>query len=73
LREAAPTGSRKDLASRSILIGPPGKIVEELREIEASGISEVILYFSYGLKPAMMVEEQMRRFMEEIAPHFQAA
>jgi hypothetical protein len=63
----------QDLTSRSILIGPPGKIVEELREIEASGISEVILYFSYGLKPAMMVEEQMRRFMEEIAPHFQAA
>jgi len=30
----------------------------------------MILYFSYGLKPAMMVEEQMRRFMEEIAPHF---
>jgi hypothetical protein len=33
----------------------------------------VILYFSYGLKPAAMVEDQMRRFMEDIAPHFQEA
>jgi alkanesulfonate monooxygenase SsuD/methylene tetrahydromethanopterin reductase-like flavin-dependent oxidoreductase (luciferase family) len=63
----------RDLTSRSILIGPPEKIIGELREIEASGISEVILYFSYGLKPAAMVEDQMRRFMEDIAPHFQEA
>jgi alkanesulfonate monooxygenase SsuD/methylene tetrahydromethanopterin reductase-like flavin-dependent oxidoreductase (luciferase family) len=63
----------QDLTSRSILIGSPRKIVQELGEIEASGISEVILYFSYGLKPATMVEEQMRRFAEEIAPHFEMA
>ena len=61
------------LTSKSILVGPPEKIVEDLREIDASEISEVILYFSYGLKPAMMVEEQMHRFMEEIAPHFEGA
>ena len=32
----------QDLTSRSILVGPAEKIIEELTEIEASGISEVI-------------------------------
>jgi alkanesulfonate monooxygenase SsuD/methylene tetrahydromethanopterin reductase-like flavin-dependent oxidoreductase (luciferase family) len=60
----------EDLNSKSILVGSPAKIISDLKQIEASGISEVILYFSYGLKPRSMVEEQMQRFMEEIAVHF---
>jgi alkanesulfonate monooxygenase SsuD/methylene tetrahydromethanopterin reductase-like flavin-dependent oxidoreductase (luciferase family) len=59
-----------DLGSKSVLLGPPQKIIDELKAIEASGISEVILYFNYGLKPDALVREQMHRFMEEIAPHF---
>ena len=41
--------------------------------MERSGISEVILYFNYGLKPYPMVIEQMDRFAAEIAPAFAGA
>jgi hypothetical protein len=31
----------------------------------------VILYFNVGNKPHTLVKEQMQRFMEEVASHFQ--
>ena len=61
---------KQDLGERSILIGPPGKIIETLKSVEAAGIVEVILYFNVGNKPDTMVREQMHRFQEEIAPAF---
>lgn len=60
----------EDLTSKSVLIGSPEKIIEDLKVVEASGISEVILYFNYGMKPHDMVKDQMRRFMSDIAPAF---
>lgn len=63
----------ENLTNRSILVGPPQKIIEDLKGVEAAGISEVILYFNYGLKPHAMVKEQMQRFMEEVAPAFQGS
>ncbi|MBV9521341.1 MAG: LLM class flavin-dependent oxidoreductase, partial [Alphaproteobacteria bacterium] len=62
----------EDLTSKSILSGPPQKIIAELKAIEAAGIAEVILYFNYGLKPHGMVLEQMERFAAEIMPEFAA-
>jgi alkanesulfonate monooxygenase SsuD/methylene tetrahydromethanopterin reductase-like flavin-dependent oxidoreductase (luciferase family) len=62
----------EDLTNRSVLIGTPEKIIDDLRGIEASGISEVILYFNYGMKPHAMVKEQMHRFMSDIAPAFRS-
>ena len=56
-----------------MLVGSPEKIIADLREVEASGVSEVILYFNYGLKPHDMVKDQMRRFMRDIAPSFEPA
>ena len=44
---------------------------DTLKKVEASGVEEVILYFNVGCKPHNMVQEQMHRFMEQIAPHFQ--
>jgi len=58
------------LTNRSVLIGPPERIVEDLRQVETAGIAEVILYFNYGRKPHAMVKEQMQRFMAEVAPAF---
>ena len=66
LKRATPEG----LDSNSILIGPPAAIAEQLARVAESGISEVILYFSYGRKPHSMVKEQMHRFAQEIAPAF---
>ena len=60
----------EDLTSKSILVGTPQKIIDDLKMVEAGGISEVILYFNYGRKPDGMVREQMERFMRDIAPAF---
>ncbi len=63
----------ESLTAKSVLIGSPAKIIDDLKTVEASGISEVILYFNYGLKPHRMVKDQMQRFMAEIAPAFDGA
>ena len=60
----------ENLTSNSILVGPREKIIEDLKQVEAAGVAEVILYFNYGLKPHAMVKEQMQRFAEEVAPAF---
>jgi len=64
--------TKETLSDKSILIGPPEKIVETLKRVEADGIDEVILYFNVGRKPHALVKEQMHRFAEEIAPAFAA-
>jgi alkanesulfonate monooxygenase SsuD/methylene tetrahydromethanopterin reductase-like flavin-dependent oxidoreductase (luciferase family) len=60
----------EDLTAKSVLVGSAQKIIEDLRVVEASGITEVILYFNYGMKPHDMVKDQMRRFMRDVAPAF---
>jgi len=62
---------KEDLSDKSILLGSPQQIIDSLKKVEATGIEEVILYFNVGCKPHNMVKEQMHRFMEQIAPHFQ--
>jgi len=67
-------GMRKeDLGAKSILLGHPDRIVETLKEVEAAGIEEVILYFNVGGKPHGRVLEQMDRFMQDIAPAFEGS
>lgn len=61
---------KQDLTENSILLGSPQKIIDRLKEVESYGICEVILYFNVGNKPHAMVKDQMAKFMEEIAPHF---
>ncbi len=61
---------KQDLGARSILLGPPEKIIETLKGVEAAGIEEVILYFNVGNKPHSLVKEQMHKFVERIAPAF---
>jgi hypothetical protein len=61
------------LSTKSVLIGSVDHIINALKDVEAAGISEVILYFNVGKKPHAMVVEQMQRFMEEIAPEFDGA
>ena len=64
---------KENLSDKSILLGPPERIIESLKRVEAAGMDEVILYFNVGNKPHSFVKEQMHRFMEEIAPHFQGS
>jgi len=67
-------GMRKEtLSDKSILLGPPERIVETLKRVEAAGIEEVILYFNVGAKPHAMVLDQMERFAAKVMPHFAGA
>jgi len=59
-----------DLGDNSILLGSPQRIVDRLKQVEALGLDEVLLYFNYGNKPDAMVRDQMARFMAEVAPAF---
>jgi hypothetical protein len=45
--------------------------VDTLKRVEDAGIAEVILYFNIGNKPNEVVQDQMHRFMDEVAPHFE--
>jgi alkanesulfonate monooxygenase SsuD/methylene tetrahydromethanopterin reductase-like flavin-dependent oxidoreductase (luciferase family) len=61
----------EDFGDSAVLIGPPAKIVEVLKEkVESAGFDEAILYFNLGLKPHSQVKDEMARFMAEVAPHF---
>jgi hypothetical protein len=61
----------EDLGPHSILLGSPQRVIDTLKQVEAIGIEEVMLYFNYGRKPDAMVRDQMDRFMSEVAPAFQ--
>ncbi len=73
IREALADISREDLGAHSILLGSPSRIIDRLKEVEALGVGEVMLYFNYGLKPDAMVREQMDRFMSDVAPAFEGS
>jgi alkanesulfonate monooxygenase SsuD/methylene tetrahydromethanopterin reductase-like flavin-dependent oxidoreductase (luciferase family) len=60
----------EDLTENSVLLGTPTQITDTLKNVEASGFDEVILYFNVGLKPHAQVKNEMARFMAEVAPAF---
>jgi alkanesulfonate monooxygenase SsuD/methylene tetrahydromethanopterin reductase-like flavin-dependent oxidoreductase (luciferase family) len=60
----------EDLSANSVLLGTPGQIIDTLKNVEAAGFDEVILYVNVGLKPHPQVKEEMARFMAEVAPAF---
>ncbi len=59
-----------DLTENSVLLGTPAQIIDSLKNVEATGFDEVILYFNVGLKPHAQVKDEMARFMAEVAPAF---
>jgi hypothetical protein len=58
----------EDLSENAVLLGPPARIIETLKKVEAAGFDEVILYVTVGLKPHDQVKHEMARFMAEVAP-----
>src|SRR5262249_9793714 len=63
----------EDLTENSVLLGSPQRIRDTLKKVKAAGFSEVILYSNVGLKPHQQVEDEMDRFMQEVAPAFDGA
>jgi len=61
----------QDLTDNSVLLGTPAQMTDTLKQVEAAGFEEVILYFNVGLKPHLQVKEEMARFMSEVAPAFE--
>ena len=70
IREALADLKKDDLGEHSILVGSPQRIIDRLKEVEALGVEEVMLYFNYARKPDALVREQMDRFMKDVAPAF---
>jgi alkanesulfonate monooxygenase SsuD/methylene tetrahydromethanopterin reductase-like flavin-dependent oxidoreductase (luciferase family) len=62
----------EDLTENAVLIGSPARIIDTLKNVEAAGFDEVILYFNVGLKPHEQVKDEMSRFMADVAPAFRA-
>ncbi len=58
-----------DLTSRSMIFGEPDYCIEQLRQLAAAGIREVILYFNFGLQEHTAVMDNMRFFAREVLPH----
>jgi len=73
IRDKLAKATKEGLNDRSILIGTPQQIIDSLKQVEAAGIAEVILYFNVGNKPHAIVIDQMDRFMRDVAPAFAKA
>jgi alkanesulfonate monooxygenase SsuD/methylene tetrahydromethanopterin reductase-like flavin-dependent oxidoreductase (luciferase family) len=62
-----------ELTENSVLVGSPTHIAAVLKQVEAAGFDEVILYFNVGLKPHAQVKEEMARFISDVVPAFSPA
>jgi alkanesulfonate monooxygenase SsuD/methylene tetrahydromethanopterin reductase-like flavin-dependent oxidoreductase (luciferase family) len=56
------------VGERSIVTGSRDDVVAQLKRVEAAGIDEVILYFSFGAYPHAKVLAMMERVAREVLP-----
>lgn len=61
----------EDLSVNSIIVGNADYVTEKLKEIEAAGIEEVIIYFDFGGLPHAETLAAMERFATQVMPHFE--
>ena len=59
-----------DLGDRSIITGDPEQCLGVLKECEAAGITEVIMYFNFGGLGHKETMEAMDRAAQHLLPHF---
>jgi hypothetical protein len=60
----------EDLGERSIVTGDVERCVEILKQVEAAGIEETIIYFNFGAYPHADTVRMMERFARDVMPHF---
>jgi alkanesulfonate monooxygenase SsuD/methylene tetrahydromethanopterin reductase-like flavin-dependent oxidoreductase (luciferase family) len=60
----------QDLGDRSIVTGDAEHCVEILKQCEAGGIDEVIMYFNFGGLGHVETLKSMERVAKEVMPHF---
>lgn len=60
----------EDLKPGSVLLGSPEQIGEAVAKIESEGVEKIGLYVNIGLKDPQQTKDEMQRFMEDVAVHF---
>lgn len=60
-----------DLSENSIIVGDAEYVTEKLKEIEETGIEEVIIYFDFGGLSHKETLAAMERFSTQVMPHFE--
>jgi alkanesulfonate monooxygenase SsuD/methylene tetrahydromethanopterin reductase-like flavin-dependent oxidoreductase (luciferase family) len=60
----------EQLGERSIVTGDVERCVEILKQVEATGIDEVIVYFNFGAFSHADTVRMMERFARDVMPHF---
>ncbi|WP_413376721.1 LLM class flavin-dependent oxidoreductase [Alkalihalobacillus sp. 1P02AB] len=60
-----------DLSENSIIVGDADYVTAKLKEIEKSGIEEVIIYFDFGGLSHAETLKAMERFSKHVMPHFE--
>jgi alkanesulfonate monooxygenase SsuD/methylene tetrahydromethanopterin reductase-like flavin-dependent oxidoreductase (luciferase family) len=60
----------QDLGERSIVTGDVERCVAVLKQVEAAGIDEVIVYFNFGAYSHPDTVRMMERFARDVMPHF---
>jgi hypothetical protein len=73
LVERLKTMTPEQFGARSIVTGNVEQCVATLKQVEAAGIEEVILYFNFGGYSHADTRRMMERFAREVMPHFVAA
>ena len=68
--ERLETMTSEDLGDRSIITGSPEDCIKVLKDCEAAGIEEVILYFGFGGWDHSETMKSMERVAKELSPHF---
>ena len=68
--ERMQTMTPEDLGDRSIITGSPEDCIRVLKDCEAAGIEEVILYFGFGGWDHSETMKSMERVAKELSPHF---
>ncbi|MGX9134325.1 LLM class flavin-dependent oxidoreductase [Rummeliibacillus sp. JY-2-4R] len=61
----------ESLSDKSIIVGDAEYVTEKLKEIEKTGLDEVILYFDFGGLSHIETIEAMERFAKHVMPHFE--
>ena len=64
------TNVARNVIEHSLICGSPATVAERLAKIDALGVGGVILQFRVGPSPYELTENNIRLFMEKVAPEF---
>ncbi len=69
---AAPGKYARNVTEHSLICGSPATVAERLAKIDAIGVGGIILQFRVGPSPYEVTENNIRLFMDQVAPQFTA-